>query len=190
MSSDFEYLTFYVLGLTKKIISIHKISVDIESVKFTGAWSFSSEEKENIQNIVADSYVYYANENINLKNRQLDFNKFVSLSKEETDKALSFTHAYIAEDAKKRKNLVLPDLWSWPEIDFSDPKSTLRKFGVRDSVPGTSPEFENVLTLSRLIKFIFEKWLIDENLRCEKKYLQSIYPKVRLYPDNWLNYEH
>lgn len=181
-----RYLTFYVLERNISKTAIHKVSLDENQAKFTGAWVISDATNSEILEVIGENPIYIVGTKVDLPNETINMEKFISIARDEADNTITIYEAYKSEDPKKRKNLVVPELWDWPNIDFSDPKNSLNLFGVRDSIPNTDKDFENVLTTSRLIKFVFDKWYQDEIQRNSKKYLSSHYTEIRVAPPGWL----
>ena len=186
MDTMVNYFTIYVIGISGTNVAIHKISLDEGAAKFTGGWILKKSDIAQIKNVIFDSPIISIGENLDLKNTILDMNNFLEIAKNESYKALAIYEEFKAEEPKKRKNLVKPEFWHWPDINFNNPKDSLRKLGIRDSIPGTDNDFEEVLSLSRLIKYVFDKWYEDEQLRLDRKYLLPHFPSLRLVPPNWI----
>lgn len=186
MNTMANYLTIYVIGISGPNVALHKISLDEGAAKFTGGWILKKSDITEIKNVIFDSPIVSQGEDLNLNNTKLDMAKFLEIARNESHKALALYEEFKALEPKKRKNLVRPEFWHWPDINFENPKESLSNLGIRESIPGSDKDFEEVLSLSRLIKYVFDKWYEDEQLRLERKYLLPSFPALRLAPPNWI----
>ena len=87
----------------------------------------------------------------------------------------------------KRKKLVPPDFYDWPEvIDFNASTKYLESIGKMATPVGTPEGFKNTLSAARLIKHLVDMWQLDEQERNNRKYVEGEEAKITILPESWL----
>lgn len=190
----------YYAGIA--IVEIHANStVTIESVSVTsgecvlsGAWEFQISESENIQNVLSGKLIIPLGNPDGIKKlvreSQVAFieaGPFLADAREAASAALIAYEAFKAENPTKRKKLVPPDFYDWPEdIDFNVSTKYLESIGKMATPVGTPEGFKNTLSAARLIKHLVDMWQLDEQERNNRKYVEGEEAKITILPESWL----
>jgi hypothetical protein len=185
------------------IVELHEDSnVNIESVSVTagecvlsGAWDFKSSESENIKNVLSNKLIIPLGsvEPIKklLQGLHVEFvtaKPFLSDAKEAAADALSAYEAFKSENPTKRKKLVAPDFFDWPDsIDFNNSTEYLESIGKMATPQGTPDGFKKILAAARLLKHLIDMWQLDEQERNNRKYVEGDAAEVTILPESWLS---
>ena len=87
----------------------------------------------------------------------------------------------------KRVKLVEPDFTLWPDsLNLEEASLHLAEVGRLSSILGTPQEMERILSAARLVKWLIEGWLHDEQERKQRSYISSSKPEIRILPPPWL----
>jgi hypothetical protein len=175
-------------------ISISKVSVTENEVVLSGAWVLSLSDEKEISLVLNgklgipvgktkfdDKYA------LKFGITEPSFSDFFLEASEAALSALALFEAFRSEEPTKRKKLIVPSFYSWPaNVDFSEIKSEMTRFGLVDHIVGTDPKMENALTAGRLLKFFLDHWMSDEIERNSRKYIQGEDTEVTILPNCWL----
>ena len=108
-------------------------------------------------------------------------------AKKAANDAILAYELFKSEDAKKRKKMVEPSFFNWPEeLDFNQSAEFLESIG-KVAVPASTPEgMKNTLAAARLVKFLVEMWQLDEQERVNRKYVDETDAEITILPESWL----
>ena len=145
-------------------ITIESISVSKGECVLSGAWEFLTNEKQDIVNVVSNKLVIaLGNESTVsafLNEPKLKFLKakpFLIEAKKAANDAILAYESFKSEDVKRRKKMVEPTFFNWPEeLDFNHSEEFMESIG-KMAVPTSTPEgMKNTLAAARLVKFLVE----------------------------------
>lgn len=175
-------------------ITIESISVSKGECVLSGAWEFSTDNKQDITRVVSNKLIIaLGNESMVknfLNNSELKFLKakpFLLEAKKAASDATVAYELFKSEDAKKRKNMVEPTFFKWPDdLDFNKSAEYMESIG-KIAFPASTPEgMKNTLAAARLVKFLVEKWQLDEQERVNRKYVEGTDAEITILPESWL----
>jgi len=175
-------------------ITIESISVSKGECVLSGAWEFPIDDKQNISNVVSNKLIIALGNESNvvkfLDDSELKFLKaqpFLIEAKKAAKDAILAYELFKSEDAKKRKNMIEPTFFNWPEeLDFNQSAEFLESIG-KIAVPASTPEgMKNTLAAARLVKFLVEMWQLDEQERVNRKYVDETDAEITILPESWL----
>ena len=175
-------------------VTIESISVSKGECVLSGAWEFAANDKQNIASVVSNKLIIaLGNESIVstfLDNSELKFLKakpFLLEAKKAASDALLAYELFKSEDVKKRKKMVEPSFFAWPEdLNFNQSAEYLESIG-KMAVPASTPAvMRNTLAAARLIKFLVEMWQLDEQERVNRKYVDGTDAEITILPESWL----
>ena len=177
----------------EKVI-IESISITKGECVLSGSWVFSIQDKENIANVVYGKCVIPLGDEsdvkkilVNSKLAYLNVQPFLQEAKNAASEALLAYETFKSEDAKKRKKMVEPTFFNWPdELDFNNSADYLESLG-KLAVPVSTPvEMKQILAASRLVKFLVDMWNLDEQERVNRKYVDGTDAEITILPKSWL----
>ena len=177
----------------EKVI-IESISITKGECVLSGSWVFSIQDKENIANVVYGKCVIPLGDEsdvkkilVNSKLAYLNVQPFLQEAKNAASEALLAYETFKSEDAKKRKKMVEPTFFNWPdELDFNNSADYLESLG-KLAVPASTPvEMKQILAASRLVKFLVDMWNLDEQERVNRKYVDGTDAEITILPKSWL----
>lgn len=190
-----SYAGIALLEVQSNQVAVSTLSVTTEACVLSGGWVLPISNNSDIRNVLAEKIALLANLNketlalakeLNLK--LVNFSDFLRDARLETIVALEQYEIFKAEQPAKRKKLVKPDFYEWPaQIDILHPKVELKKVKLQESILGTDPAMEQVLSAARLVKFYVDKWLSDESERCNRKFVQGEAKQSTPLPISWMN---
>jgi hypothetical protein len=175
-------------------VTIESISVTKGECVLSGAWEFSANDKQDIVSVVSNKLIIaLGSESIVsafLDNSELKFLKakpFLVEAKKAATEALLAYELFKSEDAKKRKKMVEPTFFNWPEeLDFNYSAEFLESIG-KMAVPASTPTgMIRTLAAARLVKFLVEMWQLDEQERVNRKYVDGADAEITILPESWL----
>ena len=175
-------------------VTIESVSVSKGECVLSGAWEFSASDKQNIASVVSNKLIIaLGNESIVstfLDNSELKFvkaNPFLLEAKKAASEAILAYELFKSEDAKKRKKMVEPSFFNWPEeLDFNYSAEYMESIG-KMAVPISTPaSMRNTLAAARLVKFLVEMWQLDEQERVHRKYVDGTDAEITILPESWL----
>lgn len=193
MRNYYASIAIVELHSTEKI-TIESISVSKGECVLSGAWEFHTDESQKITSVVSNKLVLaLGNEsNVNkfLDNSELKFlnaKPFLLEAQKAASDAILAYELFKSEDAKKRKNMVQPTFFNWPdELDFNQSAAYLESIG-KMALPFSTPEgMKNTLAAARLVKFLIEMWQLDEQERINRKYVDGTDAEITILPESWL----
>ena len=189
-----SYASIALLEVESSQVAISTLSVTTEECVLSGGWVLPLSNMSDIRNVLTEKIALLTNakketlalaSELNLK--LVKFSDFLQEAKLESKFAVEQFELFKAEQPGKRKKLVKPDFYDWPnEIDVLHPKDELKKVKLQESILGTDPEMEQVLSASRLVKFFVDKWLSDENERSNRKFVQGEAKQSTPLPNSWM----
>ena len=92
-----------------------------------------------------------------------------------------------SEDAKKRKKMVEPIFFNWPDdLDFNQSSEFLESIGKMAVPVGTPSQMKKTLAAARLLKYLIDMWQEDEQERGNRKYVEGAEAEITILPNSWL----
>jgi hypothetical protein len=185
------------------VVEIHADStVTIESVSVTsgecvlsGAWEFQISDSENIQNVLSGKLIIPLGKMDGIKKligdtqvAYIEASPFLTDARDAASEALEAYEAFKSENPTKRKKLVSPNFYNWPEIiDFNDASNFLESIGKMATPVGTPEGFKKTLSAARLLKHLVDMWQLDEQERNNRKYVEGEDAAITILPESWLS---
>ena len=175
-------------------VTIESISVSKGECVLSGAWDFSTSDKLNIDNVVSGKLIIPLGDETAIRKLLAESNlKFLSVkpflqeAKSAVDDALAAYELFKSEDVKKRKKMVEPSFFAWPEdLNFNHSAEYLESIG-KMAVPTSTPAaMRSTLAAARLVKFLVEMWQLDEQERANRKYVDGTDAEITILPESWL----
>jgi len=175
-------------------VTIESISVTKGECVLSGAWDFSTSEKEDISNVVSGKLIIaLGNESkvrellVDPELKYLTAKPFLVEAKSAAQEALAAYELFKAEDVKKRKKMVEPSFFNWPDdLDFNKSAEYLESIG-KMAVPVSTPDvMKKTLAAARLVKFFVDMWQLDEQERGNRKYVDGDDAEITILPESWL----
>jgi hypothetical protein len=175
-------------------VTIESISVTEGECVLSGAWDFKISENESINNVLSGKMIIPIGEpkkfeklSINGEIVILDSVPFLIDAKNAAREALEAYESFKLENLAKRKKLVAPEFYNWPNsINFNLSAEYLQSIGKMSSPVGTPDNFKKTLAAARLVKHLIEMWQLDEQERNNRKYVEGEDAKVTILPESWL----
>jgi hypothetical protein len=196
MAIDNYYASIAIVELTaaKKIL-IESISVTKGECVLSGAWDLAISDRDTISNVLSGRLLIVLGDEDEFK-KFIDDSQYVYLKSmpfldEARDAARDALLAYEnfkAENPTKRKKMVAPDFYDWPNsIDFNQSAKYMESIG-KMATPISSPvDFKNVLSTARLVKHLIDMWHLDEQDRSSRKYVEGEDAEITILPKSWLS---
>ena len=175
-------------------VTIESISVSKGECVLSGAWDFSTSDKLNIDSVVSGKLIIPLGDTsavkqllINSDLKYLSAKPFLQEAKRAADDALAAYELFKSEDVKKRKKMVEPSFFAWPEdLNFNQSAEYLESIG-KMAVPASTPAaMRKTLAAARLVKFLVEMWQLDEQERVNRKYVDGTDAEITILPESWL----
>lgn len=175
-------------------VTIESISVSKGECVLSGAWDFSVEETEKINSVVSGKLIVPLGEETAMKklftDSELKFIKvkpFLQEAKEAANDAREAYETFKSEDAKKRKKMVEPIFFNWPDdLDFNQSSEFLESIGKMAVPVGTPSQMKKTLAAARLLKYLIDMWQEDEQERGNRKYVEGAEAEITILPNSWL----
>jgi hypothetical protein len=175
-------------------VTIESISVSKGGCVLSGAWDFSTSDKLNIDNVVSGKLIIPLGDETAIRKllaesnlKYLSAKPFLQEAKSAVDDALAAYELFKSEDVKKRKKMVEPSFFAWPEdLNFNHSAEYLESIG-KMAVPTSTPAaMRSTLAAARLVKFLVEMWQLDEQERANRKYVDGADAEITILPESWL----
>lgn len=175
-------------------VTIESISVSKGECVLSGAWDFSTSDKLNIDNVVSGKLIIPLGDEAAIRKllaesnlKYLSVKPFLQEAKSAVDDALAAYELFKSEDVKKRKKMVQPSFFAWPEdLNFNHSAEYLESIG-KMAVPTSTPAaMKSTLAAARLVKFLVEMWQLDEQERANRKYVDGTDAEITILPKSWL----
>lgn len=191
MNASYASIALFEVQSTQ--VAISTLSVTTEECVLSGGWILSLSNLSAIKNVLTDKLTLPTSTNnetnaliLELDLKIVSFSSFLHDAGLESKIAIEQYQAFKAEQPGKRKKLVIPDFYNWPDkIDVMHPKVELKKIKLQENILGTDPGMEQVLSAARLVKFFIDKWLSDEAERSNRKFVQGKAKLVTPLPTSW-----
>lgn len=175
-------------------VTIESISVTEGECVLSGAWDFKISENESINNVLSGKMIIPIGEpkkfeklSINGEIVILDSVPFLIDAKNAAREALEAYESFKLENLAKRKKLVAPEFYNWPNsINFNLSAEYLESIGKMSTPVGTPDNFKKTLAAARLVKHLIEMWQLDEQERNNRKYVEGEDARVTILPESWL----
>ena len=176
-------------------VNIESVSVTEGECVLSGAWDFQITEEENIHNVLSGKLIIPLGNIEAIKKiigeTQVAFieaGPFLEDARKAASEALIAYEAFKSENPAKRKKLVAPDFYDWPEkIDFNVSAKYLESIGKMATPLGTPEGFKKTLSAARLLKHLIDMWQLDEQERNNRKYVEGEDAAVTILPEAWLS---
>lgn len=184
-----SYISIAILDETKDYIAIESISVMKNSCVLSGAWVLESTESIQKESLISNKLVLNISKEtskVQAKASQVNLSDFLRDAAGEAQIAIQEFNEYVAEDPKKRKNLVQPTFFDWPEsIDLENITHYESVFKIKMDFENAQPEIRKVLAVSKLVQHLINSWHLDEQERCNRRYLDNVQVNYTLLPRSW-----
>jgi hypothetical protein len=175
-------------------VTIESISVTEGECVLSGAWDFNISENENISNVLSGKMIIPIGEKKKLEKLPikgeiviLDSVPFLIDAKKAAKEALEAYESFKSENLTKRKKLVAPEFYNWPDsINFNASADYLESIGKLATPSGTPDSFKKTLSAARLVKHLVDMWQLDEQERNNRKYVEGEDAKITILPESWL----
>jgi hypothetical protein len=175
-------------------VTIESISVTEGECVLSGAWDFNISENENIGNVLSGKMIIPIGEKKNLERLPikgeiviLDSIPFLVDAIKAAKEALEAYESFKSENLAKRKKLVAPEFYNWPDsINFNASADYLESIGKMATPSGTPDSFKKTLSAARLVKHLVDMWQLDEQERNNRKYVEGEDAKITILPESWL----
>ena len=176
------------------LVTIESISVTEGECVLSGAWGFNISEDENINNVLSGKMIVPLGEKkelgkLPIKSEMifLDSVPFLIDAKKAAKEALEAYETFKSENLTKRKKLVAPEFYNWPDsINFNESADYLESIGKMATPSGTPDNFKKTLSAARLVKHLVDMWQLDEQERNNRKYVEGEEAKITILPESWL----
>jgi len=195
MSMNNYYASIAIVEMhSNEKITIESISVSKGECVLSGAWEFLMNDKQNIANVVSNKLIVALGDESAVRNffinSELKFLKvkpFLLEAKKAAGDAILAYELFKSEDTKKRKKMVEPTFFNWPEeLDFNKASEYMESIG-KMAVPTSTPTgMKKTLAAARLVKFLVEMWQLDEQERVNRKYVDGTDAEITILPESWL----
>jgi hypothetical protein len=195
MATSTYYASIAVVELHPgDLVTIESISVTEGECVLSGAWGFNISEEENISNVLSGKMIVPLGEKkelgkLPIKSEMivLDSVPFLIDAKKAAKEALEAYEAFKSENLTKRKKLVAPEFYNWPDsINFNESADYLESIGKMATPSGTPDNFKKTLSAARLVKHLVDMWQLDEQERNNRKYVEGEDAKITILPESWL----
>jgi hypothetical protein len=195
MSLDNYYASIAIVEIHPgEKVTIESISVSKGECVLSGAWLFSTNEKQNISNVITGKLIIALGDELSvrklLSNPELKYLRakpFLQESKQAAVDAISAYETFKSQDVKKRKKMVEPTFFNWPlDLDFNLSAEYLGSIG-KMAVPASTPkDMQKTLAAANLVKFLVDMWQLDEQERANRKYVDGADAEITILPGSWL----
>ena len=195
MATSTYYASIAVVELHPgDLVTIESISVTEGECVLSGAWGFNISEEENISNVLSGKMIVPLGEKkelgkLPIKSEMifLDSVPFLIDAKKAAKEALEAYETFKSENLTKRKKLVSPEFYNWPDsINFNESADYLESIGKMATPSGTPDNFKKTLSAARLVKHLVDMWQLDEQERNNRKYVEGEDAKITILPESWL----
>ena len=195
MATSTYYASIAVVELHPgDLVTIESISVTEGECVLSGAWGFNISEEENISNVLSGKMIIPVGEKEKLEKLPikgeiiiLDAAPFLIDAKKAAGEALDAYESFKLENLAKRKKLVAPEFYNWPDsINFNESADYLESIGKMATPSGTPDNFKKTLSAARLVKHLVDMWQLDEQERNNRKYVEGEDAKITILPESWL----
>lgn len=176
-------------------ILIESISVTKGECVLSGAWDFDSSDRQSITNVLSGRMLIVLGDEDGFK-KFIDDSQYVYLkaksfldeARQAAKNALVAYENFKAENPTKRKKMVAPNFYEWPQsVDFNQSAKFMEDIGKMATPISTPNNFRNVLSAARLLKLLIDMWHQDEQDRSSRKYVEGQDAEVTILPKSWLN---
>lgn len=176
-------------------ILIESISVTKGECVLSGAWEFNSSDRESITNVLSGRLLIVLGDEESFKEFiddpqyiYLKAKPFLEEARQAAKDALLAYENFKAENPTKRKKMVAPNFYEWPQsVDFNQSTKFMEDIGKMATPISTPIEFRNVLSAARLLKHLIDMWHLDEQDRSSRKYVEGQDAEITILPKSWLN---
>lgn len=195
MSMQNHYASIAIVEVhSNEIVTIESISISKGECALSGAWDFSVSEKIKIDSVVSGKLIIALGDEsavtkllANPVLKYLQAKPFLQEARKAAEDALAAFESFKLEDNKKRKKMVEPSFFEWPDdLDFNRSTEYLESLG-KIAVPASTPqEMKKTLAAARLVKFLIDMWQLDEQERVNRKYVEGAEAEITILPEAWL----
>lgn len=191
--AEFAYESIVIVQMhPDNTVTMESLSVMQNECVLSGAWEFDNKEIEEIKTVLSGRLV------ITLGNQEefinfikdpsliyLNMEPFLKEARTAAYNALRLFEDYKSQDLIKRKKLVEPNFFNWPEnIDLNKSVEILESMNKMATPSNTPDKMRRMLAASRLLKFLIDMWQSDEQERKNRKYVED--ETLTILPNCWL----
>ena len=175
-------------------VTIESISISKGECILSGAWDFSIKEIENISDVVSGKLIIPLGNESAVKKllaesdlKYITAKPFLEEANKAANDALAAYELFKSEDVKKRKKMVEPTFFNWPDdLDFNKASEYFESIG-KMAVPSETPvDMKKTLSAARLVKHLVDMWQQDEQERGNRKYVEGVEAEITILPESWL----
>jgi hypothetical protein len=175
-------------------VTIESISVSKGECVLSGAWEFSTDEKQNISNVISGKLIIALGDTSKVSEllsipelKYVNAKSFLLEANKAANEAVAAYEIFKSEDVKKRKKIVEPTFFNWPtDLDFNFSTEYLELIGKMAVPPSTPEAMKKTLAAARLVKFLIDMWQLDEQERGNRKYVHGADAEITILPHSWL----
>lgn len=195
LSMEFQYLSIAVVEMHENnVVTVETISIMEGDCSLSGAWEFKADEKSALQDVIKGRPILIlGNKEVFRKFVEKDsliyltLDSFLKEAREAAELCLIEIRNYKSENMSKRKNVVEPIFYDWPDyVDLNNAFEFMDKNEMMATPKNTPELMKRTLAASRLVKFFIDKWQEDEQERKNRKYLANNLSKTLIVPSSWL----
>ena len=172
--------------------AVETISIAEGVSSLSGAWYVNRENFAEVAGLVSHTLLIEVGRqrptafSFDDSTKLVDVQSFLASAKYECESALQAYGAHKSLDPVKRKKLVEPNFTKWPgQLNLENAADELASLGLARSILSTDSEMERVLSVSRLVKWMINGWLHDEQERAVRPYIAMNNSGPRLLPEPW-----
>jgi len=177
------------------MVTIESVSVTAGECVLSGAWDFKQSDIANIENVLSGKLIIPLGDINSIaklvpgsQSTFIEIAPFLEDAKKAAAEALLAYEAFKSENPTKRKKLVSPDFYAWPDtIDFNVSAKYLESIGKMATPVGTPEAFKKTLSAAKLLKHLVDMWQLDEQERSNRKYVAGEDAEVTILPESWLS---
>ena len=195
MALEVKFVSLAIIEMTSdERIIIEALSVSKSEVVLSGAWDFSVQDIDSIKGVLACSLLLPLGDEkrlreflIDSKYMYLELKPFLEEAKLAAREAVISYDSYKAENLSKRKKLVAPEFYNWPDsVNLNNATDILDSMGKLAIPLGTPDEMKRLIAAARVLKHLIDKWRLDEQERINRKYIQGNEADATILPKAWL----
>lgn len=195
MALEAEYVSIAIIEITSdERFLVETLSISKNEVVLSGAWDFSLHQIDSIKGVLTGSLLIPLGDEKRLREFLIDSHYiylelplFLEEAKLAASEAFLAFDTYKSDRPSKRKKLVAPEFYNWPDsVNLDKATEILESMGKLAIPLGTPHEMKRVIAAARLLKHLIDKWHSDEQERINRKYIQGHMVDLTILPKVWL----
>ena len=169
---------------------IETISIVENEVSLSGLWVLSAQQHEELDSICSNKLTIKLkkfNKKLLIDSREVAISDLCTEAKKENLMALGLWQDFKDLEPVKRKKLVQPDFFEWPDdIELNNAEEHLGGFNRIPNLSAVTSNVLPVLTAAYLIQFLLQKWQQDEQERMQRPFIRTTTAGFRIIPESWM----